>query len=500
MAEGVFTPYSTIAPFTAVKPTWVSAADQERIASYQAYEEIYWNHPETFKLVLRGTEGRPLYIPAGRVIVDTVNRYTAPKLDWLFQSENPQQALEAEASFRALFARERFRSKFNSGKRFGLIRGDFVLHVIGDDTKPQGRRLSIKTVDPASYFPVYSDTDPDSLVKVHLAEQFTDSGGKVLVRRQTYEYTDAGILNSETIWEPDKWFIEGGDAAPVQVVKPPTALPAQVTVIPVYHFANQYEDGNPFGSSEMRGLERVMSGINQGITDEDLALALEGLGLYTTESGPPTDPETGEETDWVLGPGRVVEDPTGSFKRVQGIGSVSPFLNHLDWLLERLYEVGGTDSAARGQVDVQVAESGVALALRLAPILAKGQEKTDDLSDVLTQMVFDLRTMWMPVYEGLNYDATNVVPVFGNPLPTNVKAEIEQAVLMVTNKIMSAATARENLARIGVTFSPDEFARITQEAQAEADLTAGSLGLGASGAGDTFNARVDGELSGSASA
>ena len=69
MASGVFTPYSTVRTFSATLPSWVPPEDQERIQSYQTYEEIYWNHPETFKLVVRGTESKPIYVPSGRIIV-----------------------------------------------------------------------------------------------------------------------------------------------------------------------------------------------------------------------------------------------------------------------------------------------------------------------------------------------------------------------------------------------------------------------------------------------
>lgn len=133
-------------------------------------------------------------------------------------------------------------------------------------------------------------------------------------------------------------------------------------------------------------------------------------------------------------------------------------------------------------------------------MLAITQEETDSIGDVLTQMLFDLRMMWLPTYEGLNFPETVVLPVFRSPLPINEKAEVEKYVALVTNQIMSATTARENLAKIGIFFAPDEFLRITQEAQLAADLAGSSLGLGAAGSGDTFNQRVDGEISGTSGA
>ena len=44
MPTGIFGPYSTVLPMFAAFPAWVPKADQERIASYQTYEEIYWNY------------------------------------------------------------------------------------------------------------------------------------------------------------------------------------------------------------------------------------------------------------------------------------------------------------------------------------------------------------------------------------------------------------------------------------------------------------------------
>jgi hypothetical protein len=39
--------------------------------------------------------------------------------------------------------------------------------------------------------------------------------------------------------------------------------------------------------------------VNQSISDEELTLALDGIGVYATTSGPPLDSD-GNATDWVL--------------------------------------------------------------------------------------------------------------------------------------------------------------------------------------------------------
>src|SRR3546814_3832626 len=40
----------------------LSLLDGQRVASYDAYESIYWNAPDTFKLVQRGTDADPIYV------------------------------------------------------------------------------------------------------------------------------------------------------------------------------------------------------------------------------------------------------------------------------------------------------------------------------------------------------------------------------------------------------------------------------------------------------
>ena len=53
-ASELMTPYSTVAPYFGAPPTWLTEMDAQRIMSYQIYEQIYWNVPETFVLQQRG--------------------------------------------------------------------------------------------------------------------------------------------------------------------------------------------------------------------------------------------------------------------------------------------------------------------------------------------------------------------------------------------------------------------------------------------------------------
>jgi Phage portal protein, SPP1 Gp6-like. len=481
MADGVFTPYSTVSPFFGALPSWVPPDEQERVASYDIYEQIYFNHPETFKLVLRGSEARPIYIPSGRTIVETANRYVGKNLqfvpDPVLGSPNDRQA--ALEAFTALFRRERFLSKYNANKRFGLIRGDWVFHITGDPNKEAGKRLSIHAVNPSLFFTVPDPNNSERIIKVHLIEQWIDpKDQKPYMKRQTYMRNENGTIQSTlTLWEQDKWFIE--DYVPTQVSPGPitvyndVTLPVEITSFPVYHIPNFDSPGFPYGSSEMRGLERVMQAINQAMTDEDLALALDGLGLYTTSGGGPTN-DDGEATDWILGPGRVVEN-VEDFKRVNGIHTLQPSLDHINALARFLKEASATPDAAIGKVDVQVAESGIAMVMQLGPILDKAEEKDQVILDVLGQMFYDLGTMWFPVYESLRFGEAVMLPVLGDKLPKNRKMIIEEVIALMSAEppLLSADSGRRILkAQIGVDFAENEAELIATQAAGAADAFA----------------------------
>lgn len=499
MAQGVFTPYSGVAGWMAVLPSWVSPLDQERIAAYQVYEEIYWNHTETFKLVLRGDETKPIYIPNGRTIVEAAHRYVGKgmqvKVDPALGTPNDQAALQLAID--DLVKRERFLSKYNSAKRYGIMRGDWMFHIFADEKKEPGKRISIVPIDPASYFIVPDPTNEDRIWKIHIAEQIKDDKGNALVRRQTYTKLDDGRIQSEcSDFKPDEWFVEGKGAQ--QVVIPPFVLPDAIRAFPVYHIPNSDQPGTPFGSSEMRGIERLFAAINQSMTDEDIALALEGLGVYATDGGAPVD-ENGDDTDWVIGPGRVVENAPG-FKRVNGVSSVTPYGDHMDRLKAAAFEATGTSDVAVGSVDVQVAESGVALALRMSPTLSKAEEKDQIIKDVLTQMWFDIATMWLPAYESMHFGEAVPMITFGDKLPKNRDAEVKLVLELVSAPvpILSAATARAHLAKFGFEFDKDEETLVLQEIAKHASAALGNAPAGGSQGGgqtgQTFDQRAQAEL------
>lgn len=488
-AVEAFSPYSNITSQFGGLPTWMNAMDAERILSYQIYEQIYWNVPETFKLVIRG-EDKPIYIPTARTIVDTTARYLCPSPALLIDPDmgSPEEQEATRRQWSSLLRRERFWSKFQANKTYGLLRGDSCWHITANPAKPPGRRLKIEPLDPAAYFPVTHPNDPDQIIAVHIVEQVMDSEGKVFIKRQTYQRgadpvnndgSDTTIWNSIGLFDTEAW--EALDDKAITTIKPPTPLPPQVTAIPVYHIRNIETPGDPYGSSELRGFERIMAAINQAISDEELALALEGMGMYATDGGPPRD-SRGQATDWILGPGRVVEHPFGSkFTRVNGVSSVEPVQSHLDFLIRMLREASATPDAASGKVDVQVAESGIALVMQMQPMLSKVTLREEPITDVLAQMFWDIQTMWLPAYEQFVTPCIPL-PVWGDRLPENRKDRIQEILDIFDAGLVDAQWALDELAKWGYEFDQGTVGRALSEAAARAAAT------------DPFAARMEEEI------
>lgn len=482
----VFTPYSTGVPLFGAKPNWLTnVLDIQRIQSYQLYEEIYWTVSDVFKASFRGENDRAVYIPAARTIIEAVNRFTAPKFgvtctDLTSATSTGGSAPAAQLALTQFIRRERFVSKFNGAKRYGLIRGDWVWHVTADPNKPQGSRLSIVALDPAMYFPITDDNDVDSVVGCHLVEQITTADGP-RIQRLTYrkEMNDAGVPTGfitveESVFKLDTWEIV--DARPDQVIIPPTRLPPEITALPVYHIKNFEEPGNPFGSSEIRGLEMIMASINQTMSDEDLSLAMEGIGLYVTDAPQPTD-SNGTEVPWIIGPGRVVMRPEGTtWGRVDGVRSVVPYGDHYDRLVTATNQASGTPSIAIGKVDVSVAASGVALALELGPILAKAGEKNDTILDVHNQMFYDLVNGWFPAYEQMAFANVVVTCTVGDAVPVDRVQRAAELNDMIDRKVIDAAYYRQEMTKLGYVFPDDIQKRIDAQSAADAANTAAAFG------------------------
>ena len=72
---GPTTSYSTSTAFLQALPTWIQTKlDQERVASYNFYDDQVANNPGDFKLLIRGDAAYPIYVPTARKLVKTMAR------------------------------------------------------------------------------------------------------------------------------------------------------------------------------------------------------------------------------------------------------------------------------------------------------------------------------------------------------------------------------------------------------------------------------------------
>lgn len=469
---GEFTPYATGRALFGAKPAHVQdTLDQERLQSYDLYERMYWNAPDTYTVTMRGTNSNPLYIPAARTIVDTSNRYTAPDFGVLLSTRgggvDSADVVACRMALSDFMTRERFRAKFLGAKRYNQIQGDWVWHLTADPTKPVGQRLSLVTLDPSMYFPVYAEDNQDKLIAVILAEVVT-RGSDSKVHRVTYRKVPGtgenlgSVTVDEGIYAIDAW--ESLDAQPEEVIKAVTTLPEPITAIPVYHTKNFEEPGNNFGSSELRGLETIMSAVNQTMSDEELALALAGIGTYVTDAPHPVDPRTKQQVPWRMGPGVVNHVPQGhKMDRIQGVGSVVPYGDHYERLWQALQWSAASPDIAIGSVDVKIAESGIALALQMSPILAKSAEKDDLIQATHDQMFYDIINMWYPAYEETTFNEVLAVATVGDKLPPDRAARFTELNDMLDRKVIDTEYYRAEAAKLGYVFPTDMAARVAAD-------------------------------------
>lgn len=486
------TPYSTAKKMLGRLPDYIADdIERERVAAYALYEDMYWLVPETFRITQRGSNSDPIYLPSGRQIVETLNRFLCPSPSIIVDPEygTPVERELAKQVMASFVDREKFFAKFNTGKRYGLIRGDQVWHIWADPEREDGSKVSIYQIDPGSVFPVYQENNIDVIIGYHIIDQFVNNFGKTFVSRQTYmKETETGgpsrIYYSKAIYDVDDWGgpgMEDPDPTPVEVVTPPTLLPPPIDALPIYVIPNFDEPGAIFGSSEMRGMERIFAGLNQAISDEDLSLALEGLGVYATDAGTPLD-DNDDPVAWNLGPGRVVELSMGrKFWRVQGNGSFAPYQQHLKFLLDQIDQTFGHSEVAKGKVDVATAESGVALMLELGPLLARAQEREVIIDSVMHQMLYGLGKWWT-AFEGNEFsslwEVTKWRMRYGSRVPSNRQQDLKNLldIARVSPQIVPMSWVREQLRSLDFNLPEQD----TMEAEILLEMEARALASSAS--------------------
>jgi hypothetical protein len=488
-------------------PSWVKNADDAvRVAAYDGYDDMYANVPDTFRVAMRGTNDNPVYVPSTRRIVEAVNRYLGKGWNWMVSSTDGNAANEeaARAWLSGVYTRNKMPSKFASAKRGMLKRGDAILHIIGRLDRPAGQRVQVVEVHPRTYFPIDDATDPEGVLGVYIVNLMTvqDTAGSGLTRniamRQEYRYQT--LKGKQRVWsrlaffETDAWDDRYPGAQPVRPVDIPAAfdvpgmqgvldgiyLPASVTKIPVYHIVNNRMDEERFGTSEVAGMETLVAAKNQAVSDEDITLALVGLGLYVTTASSPVD-EDGAEIDWVIAPGFVIELKDGeTFEKVAGVADMKPYQDHIHTVSNELDESAGLSAVAIGNADAATAASGIALRLDMAPILANNSEKEGELLGVLDEIGSDLVQMWAPVDGATLAPDISVTNSFDDPLPVDRAATVVEITALVTAGLMSKEFAIGVLKeKLGYDFPSTMLDDISAAADAEAARVNAELALAA---------------------
>jgi hypothetical protein len=507
-------PYQTAVDLGLGAPTFVNSKQEEdinRITAYYTYADIFNNTQNAFSSMLRddGDEVSRRYVPGARTIVEATNNYLAkdPSWSWIL-SDTGQVAEESDrlvpqAAIDSLFRREEFAAKFGSLKRWTLIKGDGLLHITADPNKPEGSRLRITELEPEQYFPIKDLVDSERivgcyLVTIILADDGTTEIAQRLMYRRILTLDDVaqfgaplGTVKAQIgFFAFNKWDdrdplteedLEDVDV-PTRMNTEETALlmqgvilPSQITAIPVYHFRNKRHGTATFGTSEIQGIETILGGLTTTLSDEDLTIALQSVGLYATDSGHPVNAQ-GEEVDWLVSPGAVAEvEPGKKFWRVEGATNIDAPLGHFNQLQKTAHETTSTPDVATGNVDVEVAQSGIALAIQFAPLTGKNAEKELDIKGKLDQLMHDLLHGWLPAYESLAVNELLEARVsFASPIPLNRKEFIEEVTALVKPDvaIISKSFARQLLSeRLGITFPDDIDQQILDENEAALDAT-----------------------------
>lgn len=499
--------YETVGLFTdAVKgsPNAVSDEDIKRTQAYEIYEDLYYNRPETLRVILRGDddEEEEIHIPSAKKIVDTTSRFLGVKFDFVVdpvQGEGPNAT--AKRMFSNLFKRERIYSKWASQRKNFLIRGDALWHITANPNKPEGKRISVHELNPKNYYPIEDPEDPNILIGCHIVDAVQDprdpdNKTKKVARRLTYrkqmddDGNPTGVITTETKhFELKAWddrTLEPGDLKPVPSSNnvEPTELPDEITQLPVYHWKNNKLSDSTFGDSELAGFETIINAINQGATDQGLTITTQGLGMYWTNAGAPENPD-GSAGEWNLGPKQVIEvGEHQQFGRISGVSSVAPYTEHISYLDDQMLQTAGTPAIAAGKVDVQVAESGISLMLQMMPLLKKNEEKELEMLGVFDQLLYDLASMWFPAYESVDFSEVEIATVIGDPMPENRDAMIQEVLLLFTSGLITIEAAQAKLSKYGYEFEDGDADKVIRQQRELANARTG----------DPFDNRASEEL------
>jgi len=490
--------WDTAQQFAGKPQGWLSTTDGLRLNAYGFYDQLFANDSNAVKLTLREDEENPIYVPAPRRIIRTKARYVCKGLG--FQVVNTTAGLgqagevpldensqvEAIMTFGTFFERERFFAMFRSAMAFGLAQGDWCIYLYADPLKPEGSRVSAKAIEPETFFPIKDPKDKTKMVGVRIVEQVVIDN-KTVLKVQTWLtaraeghpqyndglYVDGAMITREVqFMEQTDW----EDPKKRKLVTHPDNLAQEpvdgITHLPIYHFKANEKRGEFFGVSDLAGLERVFFGLNQAVTDEDVAMAMQGLGVYVSTNRPVD--ANGNPADWVIGPKRVVEvdgedgkSASDQFTRVPGITSVTASQDHYKYLQDMAETTTGASDVALGEIENSIAESGIALALRFAPLIDDATDKDELILAVLRQLFHDLKE-WFATYESANLpEELEVIPVVGPKLPRDVDKDRTVYADLHLAGVIPTRLYIEKLNELGFDLGDPE--QLIAEAQKEAD-------------------------------
>lgn len=476
-------------------PRWLPEEDGYRAAVYDSLESVYWSEDASYTLRVLVTE-QPIYSPNARIVVDTVAHYLMKGLT--VTVEDPEKHKAQADALDSFLKREKFYPRFHTAKHGGCIRGDFCLHMTADPAKPAGKRISLTSVHPGKVVRKFDDDDGEHITEAWICEPYCDPDNEDqdLVRRLHYWYVEgevttksddpdepmaadvelANATEQRYVWSEEEVLVNDSslwsDQENVyQVLNPPGQLPDEINHIPVFWFKNIAMDGQPFGSSDLRGLERIIRGVSQQVTDLNVAMALDGLGQYVTDAPPPT--VNGSESTWTIEPGQVQQVPNGNFfKRVEGVGSVQPMLDTIGYAENQINQAAGISAVSMGDVPPATATNPMALAVNFMPTLSKVQER-DHFGVANLEHVFWQWTVFMTAYEDMDWpEGVDILVQLGDKLPQDRTARINELNNMLDRDIISKAYYRQEMQQLGYTFPDDIQDQIDEEREKELEYNA----------------------------
>ena len=459
--------------------------DIARLQTYRVMEDLYLNNSEDYAVVLRGNDEeesqRPIYVPNGEKIVEAKIRFLGQGLEFKYSKTDAGY----DEKLQSFLDRENWDQKFANLKRWNEIRGDHILLVVGDEEDDEGAKLSIVEIDPSSYFPYESEKNPGTILGVYIVDEYPKPNGEKgevchRVQKWMHEYEqetekiikDSPISYSETLYETGAWddrpqsSLKADDIKQLQVLTAEEDLPTQITTLPTYHFRGHPLPNSLFGRSGLGGLETLIGSVNQTMTDEELIMVFGGLGFYWTNSGPPRD-AAGNPQPWTISPLAMVEvDNEKSIGRANGVASLEPSQTHMTRAEDEMQQTKGVPDIAVGVVDAAVAESGIALELKLGAILGSAQEQELELKSVLKQFFYNLATQWFPAYEGVGIEkeSLKVEVTFKDPKPVNQEKRFNQLMMLWDAGLISAKLITEELSKLlGIDMSEADFKKAQED-------------------------------------